>query len=165
MPPILVFVWIIVGGASTALLGPPRAWDPLDPTERSKLGWPVEVSYNLTTSAPWVQVAATNAKGDEMCPVTVIATVTGPCVRLQLDGVEQNVDNGWMVDVEVPAGMQYTAKAEFLDPIGGKTLAVRTATVKCVRQTVEPARDQVLYDAQGLRGYEPKCVCPGEETR
>jgi hypothetical protein len=78
---------------------------------------------------------------------------------LVLDGVEQELGNGWRLARTVNAGERHEFVAEFLNPVGGKLLARRTTEVKCVLTPTASTRNNVLYDERGLKGYE-KADCP-----
>jgi len=138
-------------------MGPPKAWSPVDSTARTKHVKPSPQEFYLMTNVPgMMEIDRTK----DRCLVTATAWVTGGRkARLRLDGVEQNLDTGWSVDVVIPGKRIQTITAVFLDPVGGKVLATRETAVRCVETSIEPARSPVLYDARGLRGYE-ECSCP-----
>ena len=156
MPPFLWAFFIAIGAAGgSALLGPPAIWAPVDTTARSAGRLDGEVGYYLQTNYPWNALADREQK---TCTITVIAWTTGPRVRLQLGGEEQLLDTAWTKDYVVPVDFRITVKATFLNPVGGAVLATRETAVNCLGGVGAPARDPMLYDSRGLRGYEP--VCP-----
>jgi len=163
MPGPLVAFFILIGFGGFLSLNDPQAklWSGVDPSAHTDHGKRSSVEYYLTTSVPWMAVAAPDSYGRERCLVTLTAWATlGRRMRLVLDGEEQMLDSSWSIDRELkPTGKAAVFEAAFLDPLGGAVVAVRQVTVRCI-QSIEPVRDQALYDERGLRGYEPPpCTC------
>ena len=161
MPGILLAFWIVIGfGGLSAFKGPPFIFAPPDSIARSHLGKPGRVEFDLAVSVPWVAVAKRDIRGAEFCMVTLFPRVTqGRIVRLVLDGEEQSLDSSWSLVRTLNPGDNKQFIAVFLDPVGGAELARRWVDVKCVAEPAESARNQILYDERGLRGYDPPCTC------
>lgn len=127
----LVGLYLILAGAGTALLGPPRAWSPHD-TSQSKGMSKGTVEYRTWTSSPRFEKPGT-------CSYTVFALVTREqSHRLRVDGVEQLVDWSWSWPVDVKLNQHSAVTVEFVDPVTGETLATHNVAEWC-QQLRNPA--------------------------
>jgi hypothetical protein len=118
---------IIIWGALTgsALLGPPKAWDGVDSTMKSRYGKPAKVEYRTWTSSPQIL-------SNKSCQVRVFALVTREhLTRLRINGVEQLMDWSWSWPADLPPNTRGETTVEFIDPVGGAVLATHTVTEIC----------------------------------
>ncbi len=123
------FVWLIVSGAATALLGPPPAWAPGPAHSRGEYE---QVQPYTWTSAPWFAVADRHG----WCNVVVFGvTGGGRRMRLRVDGQEQVLDSAWTVDVRVSEYVRRFVTFQYLDPIGGREVACHQVEVACLRES------------------------------
>lgn len=121
MPWLVYLIWL---GASTALLGPPKAWDRVDPTVPRGHYKRDKVEYRTWSSSPRV--------GDKECSFTLFALATQEkVVRLRINGVEQLLDWSWSWEAKLPRGYAGSVTVEFLDPVGGKLLASHDLSAEC----------------------------------
>lgn len=116
MPGPIIALWIILGAAGSALLGPPKAWEPTDSKARPKYGKPVPVEYFTSTSSPRFDKPG-------ICTFTMTAWVSrGELRRLRVNGTELLVDWSWTWDAEVPFGMRGEGMlVEFIHPVTRET--------------------------------------------
>lgn len=125
MPGPLIALWLIWGGASTALFGPPAVWQGPDPMVRQAQGRPKNphISYRLWLSSP-------RHGRDGSCTFTVFAMVSRErLTRLQIGGVEQTVDWSWKWEVTAAERATATASATFIDPVSRATTERSVAAV------------------------------------
>lgn len=112
--------WLLITAAGTALLGPPKAWDPVDPTSRN--------SGKLERCMPFARMAhGPGVKylrpGQEKCDITVIANSCGDKpLRFRINGVEQLLDTGWSLRYYVQPDHSLALDWEFLNPVGGDVI-------------------------------------------
>jgi len=134
MPPVVVAFFVLIGlGGGLALtddLAPIYAG--IDHTKRLKTE-KTPITYNVWTAPRW------NAEADEKkgCDVTIFALVGGRgSTRLRYGGVEQILDNSWTFDERIDHGTRVSVRLEFVDPIGGWTLAERKVSFTCRRKAM-----------------------------
>lgn len=79
-----------------------------------------------------VWVAKSRAR--EGCAGVMFAITQRPGgARLQVDGVEQLLDTAWRVDWEMGVEDRQEWRFDFIDPVGGGSVACRTARVRCLQ--------------------------------
>ena len=129
MPPLLWAFFIAISLASgSALMGPPRAWDGIDPTTHSHLGKP-DRGFQTWLSVPTYQIAGP----DKLCHVVAFGVSFGQrIVRVQVDGIEQNADWSWSQDVEAGESAIRHVTFRYLDPLGGAELACHDVHFTCI---------------------------------
>jgi len=133
MPPILWAFFIAVGLASgSALMGPPRAWDGVDPTAHSQRGKP-ERGFHSWLSAPPYQIAKGPTLAEERCDAVAFGVSLGQRrIRAQFDGLEQQVDWSWNFPVTAGPNERRIVTVRYLDPVGGAELACHEMHFTCV---------------------------------
>lgn len=115
--------WSALTGS--ALLGPPRAWDGVDPRVNKGHYRPEPVEYRSWTSSP-------RREADGSCIYRVVALVTREqLTRVRLQGVEQLLDWSWGVDWMLFAGQGGFYDVTFLAPVGGRVVAQHSLWEKC----------------------------------
>lgn len=123
-------VWGLLTGS--ALVGPPAAWDGVDPQAHHAHYRPSPVEYRTWVSSP-------NRDRSGACTFSVFALVTRErLMRLRVDGVEQLVDWSWGWEVVVAEGRRGGAVVEFIDPVSGAVVATHEVSEPCWPRMATP---------------------------
>lgn len=126
--PGVAWAFVVIWGAlaGSALLGPPRAWDGVDPLVNRGHYRPEAAEYRTWTSSP-------TRRADRSCEFTLFALVTREqLTRLRVNGYEQLLDWSWSWPVTIPNGMRGDGMVvEFIDPVSRRTVATHEVSEVC----------------------------------